>query len=106
MIFGRLNGSLCRVASVFVWQRQLVLYVLLVKELLELCGMFIVKAMELRFAPASCQGAMDVCYGGGYVPRCPAFDRLQQDAVAVIIIRDYEVIVAGAGRVWESPGLV
>ena len=86
--------------------RQLVVYVVLVKELLELIGAFVVEAMELRFAAASCQGAMDVCYGVCYVTRCPAFDRAQQDAVAVVVIHDHKVIVASAGRVWESPGLV
>ena len=82
------------------------MYILLVEELLELGGTFIVKAVELRFAAASCQGAMDVCYGIYYVTRCPAFDRLQQDTVAVVIIRDNEVFVAGAGWVWEPSGLV
>ena len=62
--------------------------------------------MEFGLATSFGEGVMDTgdCCSDGF--SCSVLDGAHEDAVTVIVIGYEEVVVAGAGRVWESSSLV
>ena len=62
--------------------------------------------MELGLESAVGQGGMDIGNGRSEVCSFSRLDGSEKDEVAVVVIGHKQVIVTGAGRLWQSAHLV
>jgi hypothetical protein len=106
VVFGCPDGAFGCIDSVIVGWCQLEVYTLLLQVVLNKLGTFIVKAVELGRAASFGKGLMDAGNGGGEGFCFPIAQGAQQDAFAVIVIHNQDVVVARAGGLGESACLV
>lgn len=102
MIFEDADCAFCLVASVYLGWDELEVAPVAGDEVFEEGGCFVVKALELRSEATRSESGVDP-FVGCYVFGCGTrFHWLGKNHVAVVVIDDKDVGVAGAGRKDES----
>ena len=106
MIFECLDCSFCPVASVQSCRRKLVIDVFICHEILEELGCFVVETMELGTEASSLEKTENFFVGvlDGFL--FAIGDRFSVNGVAIIIVKDKDVIVSGCGGYDEAACLI
>ena len=106
MVFPCSDGTLGRVASMYVWWHKLVVDVLGAVVFFECGGGFVVEPVGLWLEAAADEVAVEFLVGTEDFTARAVFEWLREDCVGVIVIEDHDVLVASTGSDWESAGLV
>eukprot|EP00980_Cylindrotheca_fusiformis_P000017 scaffold5_cov98-Cylindrotheca_fusiformis.AAC.4 len=106
VVFEGPDGSFGGIATMDSRWGQLEVDVFLADVFLENGAGFIVKALELGSESAGYQEGVKLLVGSQVFGGCLVEERFGEDRVAVKIVEDHDVAVAGEGVVWEGPSLV
>ena len=106
MILESPNRAFGRVAAVDARRDKLESDRFVGEELFERRGTFIVETLESRAKTSTAEERMNSLVAGKDGSGTAILDGLGQNAVAIEIVHDDEVVVAGAGRGHEATGLI
>ena len=102
MVFERADGAFGGIATVEVWRGKLIVDGLCLEELLEGGGCFVVQLLKYGFEATGGEERVDalvcseICLAGARL------HGLGENHIAVVIVDDEQVRVAGAGRTEEA----
>jgi hypothetical protein len=91
------DGAFSSIAAVDSWWGKLKVNFFFAEELFQWFGAFNVETLEKRTQSGGAQFGMDDLKSGKDGGACAFFDGFGEDAVAVIIIDNYQIVVASAG---------
>lgn len=98
MIFERADGALGGVASMNSGWDELEVDGFVFHELFHLVGALVVEALDFGLKACLDEAGMDEFVGSEDGGSCPVWHGFCVDGIAVVVVEDEDVIVAGAGR--------
>jgi hypothetical protein len=106
VVFERSDGTFGGIASVDAGGRKLKIDVFLEEELFSGDGTLVVKVLEAWAEAGGTKFGMEGLIAGKYGSSGTCLDGGGEDAVAIKVVEDEEVVIAIAGRGDKSAGLV
>ena len=100
------DGAFGGIAAVDSGRGELKVNFFFAEELFQGFGAFIVETLEERTQTGGAQFGMDGLKSGKDGGACAVFDGFGEDAVAVVVIDDYQIVVASAGWGRKSACLI
>ncbi len=106
IVFERLDGSFCRISSVYVWQDQLIVYALFSNGSFERLGCFVVELLEWRLESAFDKILVQVVVRSQVFRVRAIAHGLGKDGITVVVVQNENVFLASTGRGGKFAGLV
>jgi len=105
MVFKCADGTFGCIAAMDVWWHQLKINVYHCKEILEDGGHFIIQVLKVWSQASLTEACMEHLESHQEGASVAVLEQFCQNGIAVMVIEDHNVVVAGAGWGWKFPSL-